>query len=510
MMETTTAAEENAEDKALDLLESITTTLDEVDMSDPATLESVGGSLLESVGTLLEDPETDAEEAADDGDPKADPAEDESLSPEERLQKTGQQKQEEQAKRRKLVQESRRVLEKMEDAIVQTLKPGAPAVTLSRGGVTLSAQKVSGSEFGSQEVRTGDGGFQLPSQAALFSDYTPHSVTIKLKQFEENPFTWGTGERQVSSTVMELSLQQNNINEALAFNNLTEDFVITIPGSSKNKMATKNITFYSRGNKTAVYHFYNLTDMAEGFMVTIIPLNTSVVYGVSGRYDDRPDDQNYSVSMETYVLPEQCALMKTLSGDEDDVDKTQATMFIKGQRDPAQYYVKVRILGPATECGDEEETDLWDSEEGGFFAYEIQWARLRCVYWNETQETWLTDGCAISNKSTINSTICHCNHLTAFGSDVITPPSKANFGELKFSDVGDSGAVVTAVCVEFWIFVLTMVAIKEMARWKKKLNELDDLQHGDPAHLYIRAGAAENAGKESSIAFKLFGDATTT
>ncbi|XP_066275174.1 polycystin-1-like protein 2 [Branchiostoma lanceolatum] len=291
---------------------------------------------------------------------------------------------------------------------------------------------------------------------------TAIETSAPLKQFEENPFTWGSGEHQVSSTVMELSLQQSN-NDLMTFDNLTEDFVITIPGSSKHKMATQNVTFASTASKTAMYHSYNLTGMADGFLVTIIPLNLSVIYGVSGRYGGRPDDQNYNVSMETYVLPEQCALMKTLSGDEDDTDKTKATIFIKGERDPEKYYVKINILGPVTECDVEEGPDTRESDAGGFYSYQIQWARLSCRFWNETQEAWMTDGCAISNMSTINQTICHCNHLTSFGSDFATPPNMCavdlDFGELKFifTDVGDNGVVLATICVVFCFFVLAVV-----------------------------------------------------
>ncbi|XP_078697381.1 polycystin-1-like protein 2 [Branchiostoma floridae x Branchiostoma belcheri] len=172
--------------------------------------------------------------------------------------------------------------------------------------------------------------------------------------------------------------------------------------------------------------------MAEGFLVTIIPLNASVVYRVSGRRGGRPDDQNYNVSMETYLLPEQCSLTKSLSGDEGDTDKTKATMFIQGEENPGEYYVKVQVLGPVTECGIENKSDPGKAYD--FFAYEIQWARLKCLYWNETLEAWMADGCAISNQSSINSTVCHCNHLTAFGGDFVTPPNAMDFGKFEFSD----------------------------------------------------------------------------
>ncbi|XP_078662088.1 uncharacterized protein LOC144906044 [Branchiostoma floridae x Branchiostoma belcheri] len=516
-VKTTAAEEKTEEEKAMDILQSITSALDEVDLSDPATLESVGESVLESVGALLEGPEEDAEEKPDDDGLSSAPAEDESLSPEERLQKAEQKKQENEAKRSNLVGQSLRVLEKMENAMVKTLKPGDPPVSLAKGGVTLSAQKILGSEFGGQAVRTGEGGFQLPSQAALFSEFehAPRSVTVKheflvfqMKQFQHNPFTWGSGEHQVRSSVMELSLQQDN-NEVMTFRNLTEDFIITIPGNPRNIPATNIITIPSPGNRSARYHFYNLTDMAEGFLVTITPLNSSVVYRVSGRHGGRPDDQNYDMSMETYVLPEQCSLVKTLSGDEGHTDKTKATMFIQGEEDPGEYYVKVQVLGPVTECGVENKSVPGDD----FFAYDIKWARLECLYWNETQEAWRTDGCAISSQSSINSTVCHCNHLTAFGSDFATPPNAIDFGKLEFSDLENNGAVFTTVWVVFCFFALAMVALQVMEKFKKKLNrslKLNGLQDRHPYRLHVWTGSAMHAGTESTVAFKLFGDAASS
>ncbi|XP_066291574.1 polycystin-1-like protein 2 isoform X1 [Branchiostoma lanceolatum] len=496
-------------DMAMSVLKSITSKLDQLDMSDPSTVESVGGSLVDSVGSLLEEPERDAEE--DDGKPAPDLEEDQSLSPKERLEKAEEKERENQAERRRLVQKSRQVLDGLYNAIIDAMRPGAPPVTIERGGITLQAQTIWGDQFGGQVVQTEGGSFHVPSKTALFGDYTPHSVAIKLTQFQRNPFTWGRGEYQARSSVMELSLQQNNI--PVAFNNLTEDFYITIPGGSGNKPATTTITFPAPGNKSSSYHLLNLTNTAEGFLVTITPLNRSVVYGISGRYGGRPDDQNYNVSMETYVLPEKCALMKALSGDED-TEKREATMFISGEDGPVEYYIKVQIRGPVTECDFEKSADVKESHADDFYAYQIQWARLSCVYWSETQEDWSTDGCAISKQSTISSTICHCNHLTAFGSDFATPPNTFDFGELNFSDLVDNVAVVAAIIAAFCLYFSTtaVVTIAER-RGKRMLHhavKLDNVQNGCLYRLLIWTGAAKHAGTESTVSFKLFGDAANS
>ncbi|XP_078681627.1 polycystin-1-like protein 2 [Branchiostoma floridae x Branchiostoma belcheri] len=505
----TSAAEEKAQDMAMGVLKSITNNLDQLDMSDPSTVQSVGGSLVESVGFLLEDPERDEEEA--DVKLTSDLEEDQSLSPKERLQKAEEKKQENQAKRRRFVQEGRQVLDGLFNAIISATRPGAPAVTIERGGITLRAQRIWGDQFGGQVVQTEDGSFQLPSKAALFADYTPHNVAMKFTQFQQNPFTWGLGEYQPRSSVMELSLQQNNF--PVAFNNLTENFNITIPAKSGNKPATTTVTIPAQGNGSSSYHLLNLTNAAEGFLVTITPLNTSVVYRVSGRYGGRPGDQNYNMSTETYVLPEECALIKTLSGEED-TEKTEARMFVSGEDGPVDYYIKVEILGPVTECGSEKRTDVKKPHAADFYAYKMEWARLGCVFWSETQEAWRTDGCSISNQSTITSTICHCNHLTAFGSDFATPPNTIVFEALNFSDLADNDSVVATIIAGLCLFSFASVAIKiAERRGKGKLNgavRLDNLQDNFRYRLLIWTGGAKHAGTESTVAFKLFGDAANS
>ncbi|XP_078583957.1 polycystin-1-like protein 2 [Branchiostoma floridae x Branchiostoma japonicum] len=495
---------------ALDILKSITSKLGKLDMSDPLTVESVGGSLVESVANLLNAPEEAAEENA--GNPKFDPVQDDHISPEERAKKAKEEEEEQRAERQVVVQKSRQVLDSLFNALTDPMRPGDAPVTISRAGVTMRAQKIFGSKSGNQVVQTEDGVFQLPSQTALFPEHPPHNVTVMFIEYQQNPFPRGRGYYQARSSVIELTLRRKNY-KPLVFSNLTDEFKITIPaGKSRNKPTTKTITFPASGNETSSYHLLNLNNTAEGWLVTITPLNTSVVYGVSGRYGGRPDDQNYDVSMETYVLPEECSLMETLSGD--DTDRTEAKLFIKGKADPVDYHVKVKVLGPATKCDISDRPEERKVHTKDLYAYEIQWARLSCVFWSETQRAWKPDGCTIDDKSTIAITICHCNHLTAFGSDFATPPDTVNFGALTLSDLRDNGAVLTTIFVVFCLFLLTLVITKifDLRRKKKKTPsiKLDDLQSDFRYRLHLWTGTAKHAGTESNVAFNLCGDVATS
>ncbi|XP_078678998.1 polycystin-1-like protein 2 [Branchiostoma floridae x Branchiostoma belcheri] len=505
--------QENAfKNTALGVLKSITSQLNNLDMSDPSTVKSVGGSLVESVATLLYEPEKDIE--GDGGNLQSDPVEDDTVSPEERAQKAKQKEDEHRAEKESMVQKSHQVLDDLFNAITDPMMPGAPPVTLNSTsrGVTLRAQKIFGAKSGSQVVQTEDGGFQFPSQTALFPENPPHNITVKLTQYQQNPYTWGHGHYQARSSVMELTLHRKYY-KPLVFNNLTQDFIITIPGKSANKPATKTITYPVPGNRSSSYHLLNLNNSAEAFLVTITPLNSSVVYGVSGRYGGRPDDQNYDVYMETYVLPEQCSLMETLLGDGHDTDKTKAKMFIRGTTDPVDYYVKVQVRGPTTECDISNRTDEKTAHTNDFYSYRIEWARLTCVFWS-MQEDWRTNGCTISDQSTFTSAICHCNHLTAFGSDFATPPDTVDFGLLTLRDLHDNGTVLTTIFVEFCLFLLALVITKVIdlrsTRKKTPSLKLDDLQSDFRYRLHIWTGAAKHAGTESTVAFNLLGDAANS
>ncbi|XP_035694673.1 polycystic kidney disease protein 1-like 2 [Branchiostoma floridae] len=502
--------QENAlKNTALDVLQSITSKLDKVDMSDPSTVESVGGSLVESVDALLYEPEPDVDEH--DGNLQS---EDDSVSPEECAQKAKQEEEEKRAEKKVVVRKSRQVLDDLFNAITAPMRPGGPPVTIRRGGVTLRSQKLHGGKSGSQVVQTEEGGScSRPKPRFSRNTHLTTSLSRCFTQYEQNTYTWGSGQYQARSSVMELSLHRKNY-KPLVFNNLTEDFIITIPGNVGNKPATTTITFPAPGNQSSSYHLLNLNNTAEGFLVTITPLNTSVVYGVSGRYGGRPDDQNYDVCTETFVLPEECSLMESLSAGSDETDKSEATMFVKGKKDPVDYYVKVQVLGPETKCDISGQTDEKKLGTNDVYAYQIQWVRLSCVFWSETQEDWRTDGCTISDRSTITSTICHCNHLTAFGSDFATPPNTVDFGALTLRDLRDNGAVLTTIFVVYCLFllVLVMMTIFDLKSKRKKNPsiKLDDLQNDFRYRLHLWTGAAKHAGTESTVAFTLHGDAATS
>lgn len=91
---------------------------------------------------------------------------------------------------------------------------------------------------------------------------------------------------------------------------------------------------------------------------------------------------------------------------------------------------------------------------------------LGCKYWSANTSSWLSDGCFVSSETTYDTTVCHCYHLTTFGSDFYVPPNTIDFGSVfsKFKSLSDNCAVFATVLSIFGAYILIAI----FARWKDK------------------------------------------
>ena len=56
-----------------------------------------------------------------------------------------------------------------------------------------------------------------------------------------------------------------------------------------------------------------------------------------------------------------------------------------------------------------------------------------CQFYDEGSEAWSVSGCSVSDESIPTATVCHCNHLTAFGGSSLVPISSISFTDLAVS-----------------------------------------------------------------------------
>ena len=75
----------------------------------------------------------------------------------------------------------------------------------------------------------------------------------------------------------------------------------------------------------------------------------------------------------------------------------------------------------------------------------------------------------VSGDTTYDTTVCHCHHLTTFGSDFYVPPNTIDFGSVfgKFADLSKNCAVFATVLSIFGLYIL--IAIHSRFKDKKDL-----------------------------------------
>ena len=55
----------------------------------------------------------------------------------------------------------------------------------------------------------------------------------------------------------------------------------------------------------------------------------------------------------------------------------------------------------------------------------------QCKYYNVSQDVWDTAGCVPSEYSTIKRSLCHCNHLTLYGTSVLISAAELDFNAVS-------------------------------------------------------------------------------
>eukprot|EP00794_Sanderia_malayensis_P003794 gene3794-4317_t len=91
--------------------------------------------------------------------------------------------------------------------------------------------------------------------------------------------------------------------------------------------------------------------------------------------------------------------------------------------------------------------------------YDIQAFISGCFYWHESDSKWSSDGCYLGNETTLNNTICHCNHLTWFGGGFFVQPNALDISAeiIKIKDLADYPALLATVCTIFGCYLIVVV-----------------------------------------------------
>ncbi|CAL1530711.1 unnamed protein product, partial [Lymnaea stagnalis] len=136
-----------------------------------------------------------------------------------------------------------------------------------------------------------------------------------------------------------------------------------------------------------------------------------------------------------------------------------------------------------------------------------------CRYWDETNNTWSSEGCRVGPLTTKYKTQCLCNHLTSFGTDSVVAPNTIDFNNVwaKFANLSENAAVFATVISLCVLYVILLIGLRHMD--KKDLVKwgavpLEDNLPTDTYHyqVTVQTGMKKNAGTDSQVRFIVSGE----
>eukprot|EP00111_Clytia_hemisphaerica_P021129 TCONS_00062242-protein len=145
--------------------------------------------------------------------------------------------------------------------------------------------------------------------------------------------------------------------------------------------------------------------------------------------------------------------------------------------------------------------------------YTFDITKAKCLFWNETTETFGSDGCWVGSLTTPERTQCLCTHLTDFGGDVMVAPNPIDMGAVfeGLKNLGDNLGVLMVILTIFLVYILLCV-------WSRKKDRKDDIDKrlvtvdctsGDESQqsllLNIITGAGDGSGTTARVSCEIMG-----
>ncbi|CAH1259012.1 PKD1L3 [Branchiostoma lanceolatum] len=146
--------------------------------------------------------------------------------------------------------------------------------------------------------------------------------------------------------------------------------------------------------------------------------------------------------------------------------------------------------------------------------YTIKIFTSTCLFFDNDQQLWNSDGCEVGPLTTTSLTHCLCNHLTAFGTDFqffVAPNSLNILSALQgFTNIMENPSVVITIGVLFGLYLLIVV----WARWEDKKDGLKvgatvlegSSRGGQTYEVMVYTGTRANAGTSAEVFLVLKGE----
>ncbi|KAL9954010.1 hypothetical protein ACROYT_G041497 [Oculina patagonica] len=380
------------------------------------------------------------------------------------------------------------------------------------------------------------------------------NVHVQMISYNVNPHSIG-GENfdEISSKVISLTLKDENGNE-INISNLHSPISLTVPlKSTENKTlpaeeyTVPDVMLYrvfteNRGNSLVELSFK---------LERPAPFEVYVKYGARPTKDDydyfttldvgtcQNEELSCNVSTDVWFEAERqgkyfIGLLQKSSGRErrsaskiDDPDKDLQRKVPKkrmsrsvSQLNNPDEELCVKFKDPPTPqpvLNVTAKTPAYDPETSVNFTMEVDSAG--CLYWSETKEQWMSDGCKAGTNSTSSSLQCLCDHLTSFGGYFLVTPNTIDFDQVQVGvqtiDNPDDVIVLVTVLLVFLLYLMAVIFARRVdKRDLDKVNHIMPLPSSESSVYQYKAsittGAWRNSGTSAKVCMILYGTETSS
>ncbi|KAK7506559.1 hypothetical protein BaRGS_00002034, partial [Batillaria attramentaria] len=375
---------------------------------------------------------------------------------------------------------------------------------LQKVGVANNTNSTGGS--GKQAMGTSVGAFSMPTSVLAGASDCPNMNTMLLGD-TDNPYTFSEEKSSVGKGVMSLGYSCGGEKVSVADSaEPIEMWMERDPKTYKPGLFVL-LTDVSSSRAQFNYHPVNLTDKNSSLQVVVRPGDANEAFDVYVQYEIRPNLTHHdfidSVPKTDLSHLEHHASLETLAPEVQTEMLYTVSVPTSLTAENGTYWVGIKLKKGTVSIDDSMSNT----------SYTLLNLVSGCRFWDETNNTWSSEGCEVGELTSRWKTQCLCTHLTSFGSDAVVPPNTIDFSNVwaKFGNLDENAAVFSTVISLLGVYIIMMVWARfmdkrDLVKWGAM--PLEDNLPSDNYHyqLAVYTGIRKNAGTDSHVRFILSGE----
>ncbi|XP_019624434.1 PREDICTED: polycystic kidney disease protein 1-like 2 [Branchiostoma belcheri] len=421
-------------------------------------------------------------------------------------------------------------IDTMNELMLARKRPNEKPTVIQQGPFEMALQRQNCRDMRSQIVRpseNSDTWFRIPDASTLFGQSCGRGQSVGFENYHTslNPYSYAGNSDKIKSPLASLKFRSDS--GPVGVNDLQVPIDVMMPQKPGTVVVqTERGETTPTGQDVMSMHSFNVTEADSSVHVTVTPHVEGIPIRLFLGINSAPSRQVYNW---TTSLPLAVDSMYSIPlGNNSYLRPDPFQWFLSasdlGLTGSEQLFLGVDHEPFTNDTSTNDTTVMWgDLSEalklgyGGVnftLNYTLQIFTSKCLFFDDAQQQWSSDGCEVGPLTSTTLTHCLCDHLTTFGSDFqffVAPNSLNILSALQgFANIGENPSVVITIGVLFGLYLLIVI----WARWedKKDLSKVGATVlrgAGRNSHSYqvqVFTGTRANAGTSSQVFLVLRGE----